>query len=111
MSKMTRAIVALLLISPPAWPAAPDGKMLFQQNCAVCHGDRAQGKIGPKLAGDSSKWPPRIFERAVLTGIDDEGKPLKAPMPHWNQSSFVSDQGKVPSKAEIDAIQRYIRTR
>ena len=100
---------ALCLVSLPCL-AAPNGEDLYQQNCAVCHGERAQGKVGPKLAGDSSQWKKALFERAVLQGIDDEGKPLKTLMPHWSQSSLKEDQGKAPTKEEIDAIQQYIRT-
>ena len=64
----------------------------------------------PKLVGDAANWTPELFERAVLKGIDDEGKPLNRVMPHWGSSSFSEDHGKPPSKAEIDAIQKYLRT-
>ncbi|AAQ60531.1 MULTISPECIES: c-type cytochrome [Chromobacterium] len=90
--------------------AASDGKALYQQNCAVCHGAHAQGKTGPRLAGDASKWRKQLFERAVLEGVDDEGKALKAPMPHWGNSSLKEDHGKPPTKEEVDAIQAYLKT-
>jgi mono/diheme cytochrome c family protein len=107
---MRYSFLVPILLLPTAALAAPNGQDLFQQNCAVCHGDRAQGKIGPKLAGDSSKWSPELFVRAVLKGVDDEGKPLKAPMPHWSQSSLKEDSGKPPTPEEIIAIQHYIRS-
>jgi hypothetical protein len=44
----------------------------------------------------------------VLKGIDDAGKPLKTPMPHWQLASFKTDNGRQPSKAEVDAIQHYL---
>jgi hypothetical protein len=64
--------------------------------------------LAPKLAGDASEWKPAVFEQAVLSGIDDHGKPLKSPMPHWKSASFAKDNGAAPNKAEIDAIQHYL---
>lgn len=88
--------------------ATPDGEALYQENCSVCHGAGGMGGSAPKLAGDASEWKLALFERAVLGGTDDHGKPLKAPMPHWQGSSFKSDNGAAPNKAEIDAIQHYL---
>ncbi|TDR77882.1 c-type cytochrome [Paludibacterium purpuratum] len=102
-------LFCLAMLASAASQAMPNGEDLYQQNCAVCHGDKAQGKVGPKLAGDSSKWSKKLFERAVLKGIDDGGKPLKSPMPHWNKSSLKEDNGQPPTTEEIDAIQQYIR--
>ncbi|CAI8772577.1 hypothetical protein EMIT0P253_10192 [Pseudomonas sp. IT-P253] len=33
---------------------------------------------------------------------------MKAPMPHWAGTGFRSDNGAIPSKLEIDAIQKYL---
>jgi mono/diheme cytochrome c family protein len=30
------------------------GEILFERNCAVCHGERGRGKLGPALAGNSN---------------------------------------------------------
>ena len=100
---------AALLMSLPAMAASPNGKALFQENCATCHGPSGQGGVGPKLVGDASHWKTKVFERAVLNGVDDEGKPLNPPMPHWKDASFKSDKGAAPRAAEIDAIQHYLR--
>src|ERR1039457_6305881 len=64
---------AALLMSLPAMAASPNGKALFQENCATCHGPSGQGGVGPKLVGDASHWKTKVFERAVLNGVDDEG--------------------------------------
>ncbi|WP_059182693.1 c-type cytochrome [Pseudomonas sp. URMO17WK12:I11] len=97
-----------LLTSSSAMASPPDGEVLFQDNCVGCHGPRGAGGSAPKLAGDASEWKSKVFERAVLSGIDDHGKPLKAPMLHWASASFTSDNGVKPSKLEIDAIQKYL---
>ena len=103
------ALVALFVCSTSI-AAVPNGETLFEDNCSVCHGPRGMGGSAPKLVGDASEWKAKLFERAVLTGLDDHGKPLKVPMPHWKDASFKSDNGVAPSKAEIDAIQHYLHT-
>lgn len=103
-------IIATMTLSASAMAATPNGKMLYQQNCASCHGSSGQGASAPKLAGDASRWPDRLFARAVLTGIDDHGQPLKGPMPHWKDSAFSGDHGAAPTKAEITAIQHYLKS-
>ncbi|MFZ3219438.1 MAG: cytochrome c [Rhodoferax sp.] len=91
-----------------------NGQALYQQNCAACHGETGKGGKkdvkGPRLAGDSSKWKVSLFQRAVLEGIDDHGKPLESAMPHWKGASFKSDAGAAPTKEEVAAIQKYLRT-
>lgn len=112
---MKQLVIAMssLLIALSASAAGLDGKALFQRNCASCHGDNGKGGTGevkgPPLAGDSSQWSLKVFQRAVLSGIDDKGKALESAMPHWKNASFQSDKGKAPSKAEVAAIHRYLR--
>lgn len=108
---MKRQFVALagLLLSLSALAAPLNGKALYQENCASCHGATGKGDSAPKLVGDASKWSSRLFERAVLSGVDDHGKPLKVAMPHWKEGSFKSDNGSAPSNKEVAAIQHYLR--
>ncbi|MFZ2388164.1 MAG: cytochrome c [Polaromonas sp.] len=102
-------VLAGLLLSLSALAAPLNGKALYQENCASCHGAAGKGDSAPKLAGDASQWSTRLFERAVLTGVDDRGRALKIAMPHWKEGSFKSDDGSAPSKKEVVAIQHYLR--
>lgn len=92
--------------------AMMSGSGSMMNGASGMNGNGGPGMMGlkaPKLVGDASTWDPKLFERAVLQGIDDEGKPLNMVMPHWGSSSFRTDSGKPPSKEEIDAIQRYLQ--
>ncbi|WP_160285981.1 c-type cytochrome [Pseudomonas knackmussii] len=64
---------------------------------------------GPKLVGKASDWTTELFERAVLKGVDDNGNPLSGEMPHWGSSGFSQDHGKLPTKSEVEAIQKYLQ--
>lgn len=87
-----------------------DGRVLFQENCSRCHGENGKGGAVLPLVGGASKWTLKLFQRAVLTGVDNKGHPLKSPMPHWKDASFKADNGAAPTKAEIAAIYQYLRT-
>ncbi|WP_174874868.1 c-type cytochrome [Vogesella oryzae] len=111
---MKLVIVMLGLCCYSALASAGDnskGKELFQTNCAACHGEHGEGKHGvaPRLAGDASRWSLKLFERAVLSGVDDNGRKLKLMMPHWQNGSFKGDNGNAPSKEEIAAIHQYLK--
>ena len=107
--KIILLALASTLIPLHVYATKLEGKTIFQENCAKCHGDNAKGGSGPNLVGDASKWSRKLFQRAVLMGIDDHGKPLESAMPHWKLVGFNNDQGKPPTKAEINAIQDYLR--
>lgn len=76
------------------------GKKLYDQDCAVCHGDRAQGRVGATLAKDF----PGIRVDALLKEIISNGVQGSV-MPAWAKS-----KGGPLTDAEIDDIVAYIRS-
>ncbi|GGJ34674.1 c-type cytochrome [Deinococcus roseus] len=97
-------LIGCTLLASAALAATPKGdakagKTLYQTNCSGCHGAKAEGMVGPKLAGDAAKWKFNLFKRALIKGIDDKGKKLKPPMP---QFKFTDKQ--------IANIQAYLKT-
>lgn len=76
------------------------GKKLYAQDCAVCHGDRAQGRIGATLAKDF----PGIRVDLLLKDIISNGVPGSV-MPAWAKS-----KGGPLTDAEIEDIAAFIRS-
>ncbi len=74
------------------------GAQVFAQNCAVCHGERGQGRVGAILA---KQWPAvdpaRYVQRTVENGIPG------SVMPAWLDSN-----GGPLSQADIDNVTAYV---
>ena len=86
--------------------AVAAGRILFEQRCAECHGDNAEGgKKGPSLrvAEIQGAEPGAIFW--VLTnGVVRKGMPVWSKLPEpqrWQLVSFIKSLGHAPAK--IDA--------
>lgn len=79
---------------------ATRGAKLFAQNCAVCHGDRGQGRIGATLAKD---FPgirvDLLLKDTISTGVKG------SVMPAWSKSN-----GGPLSDAEIDDLVAFVRS-
>lgn len=62
--------------------AVQRGAALFKQNCVSCHGERAQGVIGPNLT--DAYWlhgsRPKEIYKVVSTGILEKGMPSWRPV-------------------------------
>ena len=56
-----------------------EGRAVFAQNCVVCHGERAEGKIGPNLTDGS--WIHGVRPTEVF-GVIRRGVAAKG-MPQW----------------------------
>lgn len=76
------------------------GKKLYDQDCAVCHGDRAQGRVGATLAKDF----PGIRVDTLLKEIISNGVQGSV-MPAW-----AKPKGGPLSDAEVEDIVAYIRS-
>lgn len=76
------------------------GAKLFAQDCAVCHGDKAQGRVGATLDKDF----PGIRVDVLLKQIISTGVPGSV-MPAWAKA-----QGGPLNDAEIDDLVAYIRS-
>ncbi|WP_189088993.1 c-type cytochrome [Deinococcus ruber] len=88
-------------------PAPADGSSLFAANCAGCHGPKAQGGVGPKLAGLVKPWTQMQFEHAVLDGKAPEGRTLAPMMPHFRSAGF---DGSPPTDAQLRALAQYLQS-
>lgn len=93
-----------------------DAKALFDLRCAVCHGNQAQGVIGPNLTDDA--WIHGAGNLADIYAVIDTGVQTKG-MPAWGRqlspielrkvAAFVGTQrGKaVPGKAPEGVVARH----
>lgn len=79
---------------------AARGRQLFLQNCAVCHGENAQGRVGARLAKDF----PGIRVDASLNATISNGVQGSV-MPAWSQA-----KGGPLSDAQINDLVAYIQS-
>lgn len=103
-SAMAPTATPLPVTPVPTVPGATgnpgQGRVLFIQNCAMCHGDQGQGLRGANLNKSFASINPQQFVRAtVAEGIANTA------MPAWGQGS-----GGPLSNQQIDDISSYILT-
>jgi mono/diheme cytochrome c family protein len=68
--------------APPALYTAQQadtGEQLFQQNCAVCHGPKLEGRAGPALKGPGFASPQAHFSVSDVFKIVSQNMPAPAP--------------------------------
>lgn len=85
---------AIMAVAPQA---KTDGAALFKTTCAVCHGDKGEGKIGPNLTDNA--WlhggkPAQVYE-TIWKGVISKG------MPSW---------GPQLGEAKVKLLAAYIAT-
>ncbi len=75
------------------------GRDLYNADCAMCHGPKAEGAIGPKLIGP---YYDKDFT-SYITKTASFGSPNHPSMP-----GFLSDAGGPLNKDQIDSIVKYL---
>lgn len=89
------------ITAPPNVEGDPNhGSILYDQNCAVCHGINGEGRIGATLA---KAWPSVRPDLEVKTTISNgiEG----SPMPAWSQAN-----GGPLTEADINDLVAFVLT-
>lgn len=102
-------LIALLILSSFTTYAQPDGKALFQANCASCH-NPIKDATGPALKGVSARVPSKdwlykwIKNSAAVIG---SGDPYAVELYNkWNKTAMTAFPAL--SNEEIDAIIKYV---
>jgi cytochrome c oxidase cbb3-type subunit 3 len=115
------------LVHDPAVLAA--GQAIFKQNCVACHGDHAQGVVGPNLTDDYWLHGNKIDDlfKTVKYGVLSKGMPTwekvlspkqisdvvnyvkslhgsNPPNPKAPQGEKAIDGGSTPAKKELTAL-------
>jgi hypothetical protein len=70
---------------------------------------RARAGVGLKLAGDAAYWKLDVFNKAVLTGVDDEGKQLKKAMPRFGKVGLTNPKGAIPTDTDLENVLAYLK--
>ena len=117
---LSAAAFAFLASAAPSFAAdASAGADLYNDNCAICHGNKGEGydqKVVPdgavrikKLAGDSAYWDFAVFKKAVLEGKDDHDRPMRV-MPVFGKVGLYEPPGQMLTDADLQNIQAYMQT-
>jgi cbb3-type cytochrome c oxidase subunit III len=100
-----RLLLTAVLLVPLSTLAAPDGKALFLENCASCHGEdgKADTELGAKyMAADftSEEWKKEFSGNRVKVKKVIQNGVKRTKMKAWKGT--LSD-------AEIDALATYVQ--
>lgn len=85
--------------------AVAAGRILFEQRCAECHGENAEGgKKGPSLrAPEIQNTEPGAIFWILTNGIVRKGMPVWSKLPEpqrWQLVSFIKSLGVAPARTE-----------
>jgi cbb3-type cytochrome c oxidase subunit III len=100
-----RLVLAALLLAPlAARAAAPDGKAIYLENCATCHGEtgKADTDLGAKyMAADytTDEFRKEFGTTAKIKKVIENGV-KDSKMKAWKEKL---------SSAEIDAVAKYVQ--
>jgi len=96
--KVVRCVLFLAVVialSTGTMMAADDGAAIYKSKCAACHGANGEGKMGPKLVGDSMSEDQIVDQ--LTKGTAGKKPPHAKPM-----SGMTADQAK--------AVAAYVKT-
>lgn len=98
-------------VDPQMQSLMTQGKTVFLDNCAACHGENGEGGVGPKLDGNSFIKTRANIINQVLFGAVDHGMPPFAPqltdeqiaaVATYVRNSWSNDSGLVlPRSVEL----------
>jgi len=88
--------------------AAAAGRILFEQRCAECHGDAAEGsKKGPSLrAAEIQNAEPGAIFWILTNGVVRKGMPVWSKLPEpqrWQLVSYIKSLGIAPARTPKSA--------
>jgi len=87
--------------------AVAAGGILFEQHCAECHGDAAQGGKGPSLrAAEVQGAPPGAIFWILTNGVVRKGMPVWSKLPEpqrWQLVRYIKSLGGPAPTAESSA--------
>lgn len=78
------------------------GKELFKSDCAMCHGENAEGKIAPSLRNRDLDNP---LARKEIWNVTAYGSKRHASMP-----GFIEDAGGPLAREQVDSLVNYLAT-
>jgi len=86
--------------------AVAAGRILFEQRCAECHGDNAEGgRKGPSLrTSEIQNAEPGAIFWILTNGVVRKGMPVWSKLPEpqrWQLVSFIKSLGIAPAKIEV----------
>jgi mono/diheme cytochrome c family protein len=89
----------------------PAGRNLFDQHCAQCHGEQAEGwKRGPSLrVSEVQSAPPGAIFWLISNGVVRKGMPVWSKLPEperWQLVAFIKSLGVGPSTREKSGSDR-----
>jgi len=93
------AVLALSSVALAQGDPVAQGARLYAENCAVCHGDKGEGRVGARLKDFPSINPLAFVRVTVANGVPG------TKMPAWAKS-----KGGLLADAEIDAIAAFVAT-